>query len=498
MPGSHSNWWHTIHSEYSLSLDDAAPHSPEEREALFEDHPSGEYFQHAIPTIDAFRTTEFPPLRRTSRSPPRRTPSPILPTPYSSAPASRSKPVDLRSLEYIEEFDHNLLCAICHSAFVVPVKLDCEHVFCQECINQALSHSENCPTCRKRITGRPMGVAVPKLIDRILDGLIVKCPLEGCADTVARGAIQAHVDQYCDYTEVKCPWDRCALKARRKDARKTWCTHTMLLCRDCREDIMERDLEDHREKSCKSRQAVCSHCNSEVLYQDLQTHISQCPDASLSCEAAPYGCDFKGKREILNEHLLTCPLNKLGPFLKDQKTRLEDHEVALKHLRQKNSIMEASLVTLTDVLSIDIVNTSTPSSSTAESGSAPFDSTADHLLSLHESLRAEVERVSSAITELDAKANMMVMNESLRNKEEMAHTNAALGNVRIQLHWLMNAKLQSQQRTSMVETQTSSRNAGPSMLGRGIGSPADMEGETLLAGRPIRKSSDSMRQETKL
>ena len=485
---------------------ESAP-SPDEansdgREPLYEDPHTAEYFHHAVPTIDAFRTTEFPPLRRASNSI-QRTPSPILPTSYPPATAlsiSRSKPVDLRSLEYIDDFDHNLLCAICHSAFVVPVKLDCEHVFCQECINQALSHSENCPSCRKRITGRPMGVAVPKLIDRILDGLIVKCPmhLEGCTDTVARGAIQAHVDQYCDYTEVKCPWDRCMLKARRKDARKTWCTHAMLSCRDCREDIMERDLEDHREKSCKLRQAVCVHCNSEVLYHDLESHIDYCPDASLPCAGAPYGCDFKGKRESLEEHLVVCPLNKLGPFLKDQKNRLEDHEAALKHLRQKNYIMEASLANLTDVLSIDPINTTSPSSLTAHFGSAPFDSTADHLLSLHESLREEVTRVSSALVELDAKANMMVMNESLRNKEEMAHTNAALSNVRMQLHWLMSAKLQSQQRANIVEVQSSSRNDGPSMIRQDVGSSAGGQEETALTRRSIRRSSDSTRQETKL
>ena len=174
MPSRYGDW---IYSADQESNQNYAPRPDEftlnNSRFLYGNDHAGDWYHHAITNADTSNTTEFPLLRRASSLSPRRTPSPILPTQYPSATASsmsHSEPVDLRGLEYVDEFDHNLLCAICHSAFVLPVKLDCEHVFCQECINQALSHSDNCPTCRRQISGRPMGVAVPKIIDRILDG----------------------------------------------------------------------------------------------------------------------------------------------------------------------------------------------------------------------------------------------------------------------------------------------------------------------------------------
>ena len=429
----------------------------------------------------------------TMRPPP---PPELLPE-VLSVPSDLNR-VDLQDLEYIEGYDENLMCAICHCPFVDPVSLDCDHVFCQRCVDRAMEQSASCPTCRKRNEEKSEGVAVPKLINSILDGLLVKCPLreEGCTETMARGSVQVHIDQYCDYAKVKCPWERCILKARRKDAKKLWCQHSMLSCRDCRQDIMERDLEHHREKLCDRRKASCPHCKEEMLRQNIEEHINSCPDATFPCDAAPYGCDFTANRESLEQHLTTCPLHKLSPFLIQQKTSLEAHELALKHLTHKNSLMQHSLTNMQEILSTDLVNVSPTSG--RRLGSAPFDSTAAHLLSLHESLRTEVERVSSAVAELDARANVMMMNESLRNKEDMAHTNAALSNVRMQLHWLMSAKLQSQQRAGIVHSHSSPGEAGPSQSRERTGGTTGTRGATNVLPQPVRRLSDSTRQDTKL
>jgi len=121
----------------------------------------------------------------------------------------------------------------------------------------------------------------------------------------------------------------------------------------------------------------------------------------------------------------------------------------------------------------------------------PFNSTSHHLLCLHESLREEVNRVSVTVSEIDARASMMVMSESLRAKEDFAYTNAAIGGMRAQLHWLVNARLQDQQRVAMVRAQTSGDG-----LGSGSSSAAANVGESSAV--PIRRLSDSARQETKL
>ena len=506
-------WWRSSPNELPTP-DEVLSQSPDEREAFFEEH-SMDYFHHSIPIMDTYRSTELPPRHSHPPRPPRRTPSPIPPLVASTAPPSGNE-IDMRALEYVEEFDHNLMCPICHCPFVTPVKLDCDHVFCQECITHALAVQEvearSCPSCRKKLNGRTV-MAVPKLIDRILDELVVKCPLreDGCTETMSRGSVQGHIDRYCDYTPIRCPWERCALKARRKDADKSWCQHTMLSCRDCREDIMERDLEHHRNVLCQRRKTSCPDCKTEMLSSELAEHLTICPKARFPCDAASYGCDFIGRPEALEQHLATCPLHKLTPFLVEQKSRLEAHEMALKHLQQKNSLYESSFATIQEALNPSPLLGNRPGSSDPEATNllslqqSVRELEATHLSSLHQLLREEVQRVSNAVSELDAKASMMIMNESLRNKEDMAHTNAAISTVRMQVHWLMSHRMRdySQQRSGMIQTPGAGAAGGSSMSRSGGSTSSEDAGGSermaSVASQPVRRLSDVTRQlETKL
>ena len=503
-PHSGFPWTSSSSNNAPTTPDSLGPRSPDDRENLLEEHSAEDYFHLSIPVMDTFRSTQLP-SRRHNRpfrphvpempvpsSPPLRLPSAAL------APASNTDRVDLRALDYVTPFDHNLMCAICHCPFVTPVKLDCDHVFCQECVNRAMMHqdrdSRTCPTCRSKIR-QGVVTPVPKIINRILDELVAKCVFheDGCTESVTRGAMQDHVDRYCDYARVQCPLEHCDLKVRRKDADKG-CLHTIVDCDDCYQSMMEQDLELHRNKTCKRRKASCPDCQAEVLRYKLEEHIEQCPEAIFPCNAARYGCDFITHRAALDEHQTACPLAKLGPFLQMQNERLEAHASALKLLQQKNSILQTGLSSIQDALgpSTNLVD-ATPSSST-QPDPAPFDSTAAHLLSLHESLREEVERVSAALSELDGKASMMILNESLRIKDEMAYTNAVVGNMRTQLQWLVSSRLQTQQRMAMVRGATT----GDGGLGVGVAGSSAAGGAAAGPAQPVRRMSDSTRQDTKL
>lgn len=403
------------------------------------------------------------------------------------------KPVDLRSLEYVESYDHNLMCAICHCPFVQPVRLDCDHVFCRNCISQALVHQEYdarcCPTCRRK-TNQISIVPAPKIINRILDELVVRCPShdKGCTGKILRGSVQDHVDHYCDFVELECPLDGCPLTVQRKDARNNKCLHSIIACGYCTLSYTEQHIESHRNLHCSIRRAVCPSCKADLPQCHLQTHLESCPEALLPCTAAAYGCDFTSKRKALDQHTSTCPLAKLGPFLQLQNDRLATHETALNHLRHKNSLLQTSYFALQEALhppSSLLEPNPSISAHQSEDGS-PFDSVAHHLLSLLQSLREEVGRVSAAVSDLDAKASMMVMNESLRTKEEIAHMNAVLAGMRMHIQWLMSVRLQGQQRAAMVRSEE----ADPSGS-----SSSDLREEQ---GQPARRLSDSARQDTKL
>jgi hypothetical protein len=121
-----------------------------------------------------------------------------------------------------------------------------------------------------------------------------------------------------------------------------------------------------------------------------------------------------------------------------------------------------------------------------------------YLLSLHESLREEVSRLSHAITDLDARASMAILNESMRIKEDMAHTSAAINTIRMQIHWLLNPRLQQSHRFASAAASSS---AG---AGQGAGTAAGpssgpaarfaYDGESM----PSRRLSDGGREGTKL
>ena len=130
-----------------------------------------------------------------------------------------------------------------------------------------------CPACRRK-TRRISIVPVPKIINRIPDELLVRCPYsrEGCAEGLPRGAVQDHLDRYCIYSEVECSSDECPFTVQRKDAGKQRCLHTLVCCENCKVSLMERALKSHQ-NCCSARTVPCPHCKSTMLYGDLESHL---------------------------------------------------------------------------------------------------------------------------------------------------------------------------------------------------------------------------------
>ena len=451
--------------------------------------------------------------------------SPVLPSP-SQKP--QRDPVDVRVLEYVTPFDHNLMCAICYCPFENAARLPCEHVFCQLCINRHLKlsgigwrpSSGKCPSCRRTIHSDEI-VPMPKIVTRMVDELIVRCPLkdDGCNEQLQKCQVQHHVDYDCDYAEVQCPAGYCLLSIQRKDLIKHRCLHAMLECEDCSQSFMERDLESHRTLHCEAARTSCPDCKTEVLLRDIGQHVESCPDAIFPCTAAEFGCDFIARRAAVDHHAGTCALVKLIPFLQKQNERLGAHETALKSLCHRNSILETSFLSIQESLNPSTENADASSSSDFTSDTSPSDSTAQHLLCLHESLREEVSRVSAALSELDARTTMTAMNESLRVKEDMLHMNAAIAGMRSQLHYQRIATVRNQtggneNASAMSSSERLSEGAispiqrlSPSNLERSGGgavspiqrlSPSGSEHPSGGAIPPIRRMSDSKRQITKL
>ncbi|KAL4801128.1 hypothetical protein BDV19DRAFT_352766 [Aspergillus venezuelensis] len=429
--------------------------------------------------------------------------------------------IDLRALEYVSNYDDHLMCPICRCPFVRPLRLGCDHVFCQTCLHTAIRSfaagrddftfgghgpSFTCPTCRTPTDD--VYHNVPRLLTNMCDDLPVQCPFssEGCEEIVPRGHVQSHADKYCAYKLMDCPNPNCDQRTRKKDlSPENRCMHELHKCLRCDVDIMEQDYEEHIKELCPSLKTTCPDCHIAVFRKALREHIDACPEAIHPCAASKHGCPIKLKRAELGKHEQSCPLITIGPYFEAQNSRLDSMELTVRHLQQRNEILDDGLASIRSTLvessrafSAHQENSSSdnndasashnePRSNTTRSPSNEADSNATtYLLSLHESLREEVAQLSHAISDLDARASMALMNETLRLKEEMTLTGAAVNSVRMQVQWLMNPRLHQGQRTQ------SANNSG---TGSGVGGPSNSNAPGLL--RP-RRLSDTGREGTKL
>ncbi|KAL2862250.1 putative TRAF-like signal transducer [Aspergillus lucknowensis] len=226
------------------------------------------------------------------------------------------------------------------------------------------------------------------------------------------------------------------------------------------------------------------------------------------------------KRAELGTHEQSCPLIAMGSYFEAQNARLDSMELTVRHLQQRNEIFEDGLSSIrstlvessrafsahhnaitndtpeasssSDPASRSHTHTRPPTNTTTDDASTPLSNATTYLLSLHESLREEVTQLSHAITDLDARASMAIMNECLRLKEDMAHTNAAVNSVRMQVQWLMNPRLHQGQRAAATTSGTAAGARSPPGDER-LGAGASASG--LLRSRRL---SDTGREGTKL
>lgn len=460
--------------------------------------------------------------------------------------ADRDNIVDLRSLDHVSSYDDHLMCPICHCPFIRPVRLQCDHVFCQKCLNSAITSFAagrdefTCPSCRTPTKG--IYLNVPRLLINMCDDIRVKCPFsaEGCKEIIPRGHVQSHVDKYCGYRLVECPGTLCDQRSRKKDLHpERRCMHELHKCLRCEEEIMEQDyevcstvvarllvmatdqrsvaLQEHVKELCPSLKTTCPDCQTTVFRKALREHIDACPEAIHSCPASKFGCPIKVKRAELVVHEQSCPLIAMGPYFEAQNSRLDSMELTIRHLQQRNEIFEDGIANIRSTLvestrsipertATEISaererrggqsNSNSPAAasndqSQVDNSHAYTSNATTYLLSLHESLREEVGQLSHAITDLDARASMAIMNECLRLKEDMAHTNAAVGSIRMQVQWLMNPRIHQGQRAG-VRANGSSSDHGSSTPG-----PSHAAGPSAGMLRS-RRLSDSGREGTKL
>ena len=219
----------------------------------------------------------------------------------------------------------------------------------------------------------------------------------------------------------------------------------------------------------------------------------------------------------------------MAPHFREQQARIERNEARLEPLTRKVGILEDGLTNITNYLypangndaSFPVTDPLDPNDAQAptpdfrlppasfppagsennNNAQPPFDSQVHHLLTLHDSLREEVSRIANALTDLDGRTNMMIINESQRSKDEMLHVNAAISNMRMHLQWVVSATLQQRSNAAGGSRTPGSGATTASASGASNGARASTgarPGMGVVGLTGFRRLSDSNRQDTKL
>jgi TNF receptor-associated factor 5 len=381
--------------------------------------------------------------------------------------------VDLRSLSYVDSVDENLLCPICRVPLVDPVDTACDHTFCKDCITEAFNYSKLCPIDRLSLSNTSLSKA-HKIVTNQLDALLVDCPC--CKAPVPRAMIINHLDRYCKESLVMCSVKACNKPVKRK-LHLQGCLHYDISCPDCDMIMQQLEMADHREHDCKERLKACHHCGGDILRCKEDIHLEKCQYLPACCEWAEYGCDYESRRKDLFKHADVCTFKLVGPIATMLKKDINDLRSEVRTLTEKDQIKDRRIKFLeggftghrdTD-RSLDYADlpgqalSSLPDSSHAD----PLDSGHEYLLSLVEAQETKVDRLSASMTELEAKQTMMLFNETIQIKNELAEMRSSQQVLSMHVRWLLNFRRQENQRRF---------GAGPSSGGGsdGGGSSSDM------------------------
>ncbi|RYP80816.1 hypothetical protein DL769_002286 [Monosporascus sp. CRB-8-3] len=358
--------------------------------------------------------------------------------------------IDLRTLEYEDAIDENLICPICRTALISPVITNCDHVFCQKCLVQAHALNPVCPVDRLPLKLASETRSAPKIVHNQLDNLTVRCPnrLQGCVLVVARSLVENHVARYCEKTLVPCPHPACDKTVARKDMDKG-CLHYEVKCEYCDQVKQKVDLEEHQDKECPNRKKKCELCNAEFVRRKQDEHKKECPEEEVSCGFAALGCTLRMCRKRLEEHTRKCDYRVVAPLgeqlaelrarveVLNERDRLKDRRIKFLENREFPLPSASASGTPSDINLLGCpVNAET----------APYESRDQYFLSLFETVESKVERLSSAISEVEGRHSMLLFNETMQIKDQLTEIRSTLGVMGMHVRWLMNFRLQERGR----------------------------------------------------
>ena len=222
--------------------------------------------------------------------------------------------IDPDSLQFvtpIQDYFH-IKCPICLSLLLPDAPrlvTCCGNHFCQRCLDNlpTVGYGRQCPLCKE--TGF---TSVPdKNHLRALKASSVLCVKNqfGCSWKGELGDLMSHLSREgdCEYVMLSCI-HKCGsshLRSELQSHEDTSCLKRPASCEYCKsyQSTWQQVNEVHR-TACPERPVDCPNgCGDIIPYKSRPLHLTTCPLHVIGCDFTHCGCQWKGYRKLLTEHL---------------------------------------------------------------------------------------------------------------------------------------------------------------------------------------------------
>jgi len=280
-------------------------------------------------------------------------------------------------------------CNLCDNVVSKIYSCVMGHAACYNCLSKFVSQHGTCPTCR---TPMKLDTMCRNLFyEQILSSEIVKCPYyincgiieegthKSCDSMKYSELVEKHAYE-CHFRRVRCACDKEILLFEQTIHQDT-CPKTIYQCTSCQTEFERKDAELHF-SSCGELLIDCSRCSFVTKRKNMKNHLDhECMNTFISCTNG--GCYDSFKRSELPKHIsddckktiISCPFAELGCPDLFERSKLRDHlilydnhtkyiESVLKTvnlLKEKNQQLEIEskrIVLLTNIITLDRINSS--------------------------------------------------------------------------------------------------------------------------------------------
>ncbi|CAB4008195.1 TNF receptor-associated factor 4-like [Paramuricea clavata] len=211
--------------------------------------------------------------------------------------------------EFVSTLPNEYECPICQLAYRDPVQLEeCGHRLCYSCLQELRRRQGECCVCP--LDRRPVSATkmfFDKAAKRAILSQTVKCCnwKRKCDWSGELSSLEDHLKN-CNFEEIQCTNAGCDEMLTRRSLQyhlSAKCKLRIVSCSFCTETYCYKDNKVHM-KRCKRLPLECfNKCGKkDIAREEMSVHLNTCPMATHPCSYVDVGCDYKGKRDNLEEH----------------------------------------------------------------------------------------------------------------------------------------------------------------------------------------------------